>query len=62
MRRLAFTGLMMALGFVGGAVTVSANHLLGALMGAILGGAVAVIVLSFPRSHDYPDNDSWFRD
>jgi hypothetical protein len=62
MRQFAFAGLMMLLGFAGGAVTVSSNHFLGAVMGAILGGAVAVIVLAFPRSHDYPDNDYWFRD
>ncbi len=62
MRQLAFVGLMMIAGLIGGVVVVSGSYLLGAFMGAILGAAVAVIVLSFPRTHDYPDNDSWFRD
>jgi len=61
MRQFAFIGLLMMAGLFAGAFVVSDNHLLGAFMGAILGGAAAVIALSFPRSHDYPD-DSWFRD
>ena len=43
---------------------MSGNHLLGAFMGAILGAAAAIIVLAFPRSHDYPPDTMmiWFRD
>ena len=62
MRRLAFVGVMMMLGLIGGALVVSGSHLLGAFMGMVVGAAAAVIVLSFPRSHDYSDDDFWFKD
>jgi len=62
MRQLAVIGLMMIAGLFAGALVVSGNYLLGAFMGAILGGAAGVIVVTFPRHHDYPDNDYWFRD
>ena len=62
MRQLAFIGLMMTVGLLGGAFVVSDNRLLAALMGAILGAAAAVVVLAFPRNHDYPNTDTWFRD
>ena len=62
MRRLAFTGFMIAGGFVAGLLVVSANALVGGFMGAVLGGVCAVMVHSFPRTHDYPEHDNWFRD
>lgn len=62
MHRLAFAGLMMAAGFVAGLFVVSANQILGGFMGAILGGACAVIALAFPRMHDYPESDKGFWD
>jgi len=62
MRQLAVIGLMMIAGFFAGTLVVSANYFLGAFMGAVLGGAAGVIVVAFPRQHDYPDNDYWFRD
>lgn len=63
MRRLAFIGLMMLLGFFGGMFIVSGNHFVGGLMGALLGAIAAVVVLAFPRNHeDNIDGDFWFKD
>ena len=63
MRQLAIIGLMMIAGLFGGAVVVADNHLLGAFMGAILGGTIGVMIVAFPRNHDYPpDSDFWFMD
>jgi len=62
MRQLAIIGLMMIAGLFAGLSVVSGNYLLGAFMGAILGGAAGVIVAAFPRHHDCPDSDSFFRD
>lgn len=63
MRRLAFVGLLMLVGLLGGLIVVAGNHILGALMGAAIGGAAAIVVLAFPRNHDYPDHgDDCFRD
>lgn len=62
MRQLAIIGLLMIAGLFAGALVVSGNYLLGAFMGAIIGGAAGVIVVSFPRSHDYPESDFWFKD
>lgn len=62
MRRLAFTGLMMIVGFFAGMFVVSGNHFVGGLMGALLGSVAAVVVLAFPRNHDEVDVDPWFGD
>ncbi len=65
MRRLAFTGLMMLLGFFGGMFAVSGSHFVGGLMGALLGGVAAIVVLAFPRHHDDgsdTESDFWFKD
>ena len=62
MRQFAVIGFMIVAGLFAGALVVSGNYLLGAFMGAILGGAAGVIVVAFPRTNDYPDTDSWFRD
>ena len=62
MRQLAIIGLMMIAGLFAGALVVAGNYLLGAFMGAIIGGAAGVIIVTFPRTHDYPDNDCWFKD
>lgn len=61
MRRLVLVGVLMLAGFIAGAFVVSDKHLMGAVMGAILGASAGVIVLSFPRNQDYPSDD-WFRD
>lgn len=61
MRRLAFIALLMTVGLFGGLIAVSGNHLLGGFMGAIIGAAVAVVVLAFPRNHD-DDSDPWLWD
>lgn len=63
MRQLAIIGLLMIAGLFAGALVVSGNYLLGAFMGAILGGAAGLIVAAFPRHNDYPpDGDFWFKD
>lgn len=63
MRHLVIIGVLMIAGLFAGALVVSGNHLLGAFMGAIVGGTAGVMAAAFPRQEDYPpDRDFWFGD
>ncbi len=59
MRRIALTGMFMLAGAGAGPLIASGNYVLASAMGAVAGLTVALMILAFPRDHDYPQGNFW---